>query len=70
LDQYFYVERPKDQVERKLMESLEVKHRRNLMGLSKFFNSIGIKSTIVGRDDLLMRLMIEYEYARNMNLGT
>ncbi|HLH86462.1 MAG TPA: DUF58 domain-containing protein [Thermoplasmataceae archaeon] len=70
LDQYFYAELPRDQVERKLMMSLEVKHRKNLQAVSKFFNSVGIKSSIVGRDDLLLRLMVEYEYARNMNLGS
>ncbi len=70
LDPYDFVEmRQEDDVYKRLVESTEAKHWRYLTGISSFFNSVGVKTTISRRKDLFLRLMTEYGYGKMTNEG-
>ena len=70
LDSYDFVEKRDDSIYRKLLMSTEIKERRHLKTITRFFNGVGVK-TVISRDkDLLARILAEYRYARMQNLGS
>lgn len=69
LDPYDFLESRDDNVYKKLLNSTEAKHWRYMKGLSTFFNSVGIKTSISRRKDLFVRMMTEYSYGKMTNEG-
>ncbi len=69
LDPYDFMEKRKDDVYSALMKNSGLKHYRYLTALSKFFNSIGIKSSVSREKDLLYRIMAAYRYGKLTNEG-
>ncbi len=70
LDPYDFVEKREDMIYKKLIHSSELKERRYLGSVTKFFNGIGMKAVVARDKDLLVRVMAEYRYARMLNLGS
>ena len=70
LDSYDFVEKRDDMIYKKLLMSTEIKERRYLKSVTRFFNGIGIKAVVSRDKDLLARILAEYRYARMQNLGS
>lgn len=69
LDPYDFMEKRKDEVYSALMTDSGLKHYRYLSALSRFFNSLGIRSSVSREKDLLYRIMAEYRYGKLTNEG-
>ncbi|MCL5802534.1 MAG: DUF58 domain-containing protein [Thermoplasmataceae archaeon] len=64
-----FVEKRDDPVYEKLLFSAGIVERGYLSNVAKFFQSMGIKSSVAKENDLLMRLMSEYRYGKMTNEG-
>lgn len=69
-DRYDFEPPNSTEVGRKLLMSLEIKHRRNLKPITSFFNGVGIKAVVARDRELIARILAEYRYARTLNLGS
>ncbi len=64
-----FTEAKDDPVYEKLLASAGLVERGYLNNVAKFFQSIGLKSSVARENDLLMRLMSEYRYGKMTNEG-
>lgn len=69
VDPYDFVEKREDEVYEKLLLSAGTKVRRRLVYVSKFFNGVGIKTSVSREKELLVRIMAEYSYGKMINEG-
>lgn len=69
LDPYDFMEKRNDDIYSALMKDSGLKHFRYLTALSRFFNSLGIRSSVSREKDLLYKIMAEYRYGKLTNEG-
>lgn len=64
INRYDFVNKSEDETVLRLLRSAGLEEIRRLKGLSSFFNSMGLKTRVVNRKQIFLRIMSEYKYGK------
>lgn len=64
INRYDFIPTSEDPTVKKLLMSAGINENNRLRGISSFFNSLGIKTRVINRKQLFLRIISEYRYGK------